>query len=210
MTGSAELQPASSNIMTDWENCYQTNQIFWDKGAPAPVLSVLVGQRPEFFQTAVLVPGCGFGHDARFLAASGAKVTAVDIAPTAVKKARELDAAGTVNFHEADLFNLPADLRRTFDIVWEHTCLSAMPPNLRHQYAQGLASALKPGGIIAGVFYINPDLDPGETGPPFPISPEQVIELWASVGYEVQEQWVPEVAYPGREGRECFMLFKQK
>ena len=192
--------------MTDWENCYQTGQVFWDKGEPAPVLRVLLEQRPALFQGAVIVPGCGFGHDARLLSAHGAKVTAVDIAPTAIKRARELDADCRIDFRETDLFNLPADLRGAFDVAWEHTCLSAMPPELRKKYALGVASALKPEGIIVGIFYINPDLDTGETGPPFPISTQQVIELWKSVGYDVQEQWVPEVAYPGREGRECFMI----
>ena len=80
---------------------------------------------------------------------------------------------------------------------------------MRPQYIAGVRSALKPGGTVAGVFYMNPDLDPGETGPPFGIALEELIQLWQDGGFEVQEHWVPEVAYEGREGRERFMRLKE-
>ena len=207
--GCAPVETMPVKVMTDWENCYQTGQIFWDKGTPSPSLQLLAEKHPGLFKGRVLVPGCGLGHDARWLAAHGCEVTAVDIAPTAIAKARELDPAHRVNFQEADLFDLPHELRGAFDIVWEHTCLSAMAPELRERYALGIKSALKSAGIVAAVFYINPDLDPGETGPPYPISVDELEDLWRSVGLEISESWVPEAAYPGREGRERVMILGQ-
>ena len=191
--------------MPDWNDCYARNETPWDRGAPAPVLEVLRERSPRLLRGRVLVPGCGLGHDARWLAAHGCKVVAVDIAPLAIERARQLDAEQRVDFRLADLFDLPPDLRGRFDLVWEHTCLSALDPLARSQYILGVKSALKPGGAVAGVFYLNPDLDPGETGPPFGISLEELIKLWQDGGFEVEEHWVPEVAYEGREGRELFM-----
>ena len=196
------------NGMIDWEGCYQEGKTFWDKGLPAPILETLESREPGLFRGRILVPGCGKGHDARWLAAQGAEVIGLDIAPTAVKGARELDPSGNVSFVEGDLFDLPADLRGSFDIVWEHTCLSAMPPELRPKYAAGMKSALRPGGQIIGVFYMNPNLEPGETGPPFGLSLEELIAMWAAVGMVSEEHWVPEVAFAGREGRERFMRLK--
>jgi SAM-dependent methyltransferase len=189
----------------EWEKCYQENNTPWDKGEPAPALRVLLERNAEAFHGRVLVPGCGTGHDARLIAEYGAKVVAVDIAPTALARARQLDTEHRVEWKEIDLFALPADMVGAFDVVWEHTCLSALEPVHRSKYANALRSALKPGGSMRGVFYINPDLDPGETGPPFGIPVDELIALWENAGLEVVEHWVPDVAYEGREGRECYV-----
>jgi len=189
----------------DWNQCYQTGDTPWDKGAPAPLLPVLLEKAPALFQGRVLVPGCGTGQDARFLAAQGAKVVAVDIASLALERARKLDPTGSVEWRQADLFDMPNDLLGKFDRVWEHTCLSALEPPMRTAYAIALKSALKPGGSLYGVFYINPDMDPGESGPPFGIPTEELMNLWESAGLEIKEHWVPDVAYEGRAGRELFL-----
>ena len=197
-----------SKAMTDWEACYQEGNTPWDKGHPAPLLDELARNRPDIFKGRVLVPGCGLGHDARWLVEQDCEVTGLDIAPSAVARAKEHDPSGRVRFVQGNLFDLPADLRGAFDMVWEHTCLSAMPPELRPSYAAGMVSALKPGGCIVGVFYMNPDMDPGEMGPPFGLSVDELIAMWAAVGMVPEEHWVPNVAYEGREGRERFMILK--
>jgi hypothetical protein len=92
-------------------------------------------------------------------------------------------------------------LQGAFDFVVEHTCLSGMPPELRPDYRRGVLSALRPGGIIVGVWFINPDLDPGETGPPFPLPVEELDALFAGA-CETLEDYVPGNSFPGREGRE--------
>lgn len=55
--------------------------------------------------------------------------------------------------------------------------------------------------MLIGVWYINPALDPGNEGPPFPFSVADLTALSAE-GYEIVEGYVPDVAFPGREGRE--------
>lgn len=195
--------------MSDWNELYAKGETPWEKGRPAPVLEVLGKTRPKLLRGRVLVPGCGLGHDARWLAAHGCEVVAVDIAPLAIERARQRDPEHRVDFRLVNLFELPADLRGGFDLVWEHTCLCALDPPLRPQYIAGVRSALRPGGTVAGVFYMNPDLDPGETGPPFGITTEELLKLWQAGGFEALEHWVPEVAYEGREGRERFMRLQR-
>lgn len=195
--------------MTDWNDCYERRETPWEKGAPTPVLANVMSRHAPLFQGRVLVPGCGFGHDARALAQQGMKVTAVDIAPLAVENAKALDPDHLVDFRLANLFDLPAELRGSFDLVWEHTCLCALPLDLRAQYAAGVASALKPGGAIAGVFFLNPEMDPGETGPPFGISVNELTQLWRDAGFEPVDQWVPNVGYNGRIGREMAMVLRR-
>ena len=100
------------------------------------------------------------------------------------------------DFMEVDLGKLG-----TFDVVLEHTCLSGLPPSLRLDYRRGIDLTLRPGGLLIGVWYINPDLDPGEEGPPFPLSVPDLTALFAE-GYTVVSDYVPDVGYESRIGRE--------
>jgi len=192
-------------MANDWEQLYQKEETPWDKGAPAPVLTFLAEQNPAWFHGRLFVPGCGTGSDALFLAAQGARVVAADLAPTALERARAKDPENRVEWRQENVFSLSEDLIGAFDCVWEHTCLCALDVEMRARYVQALRSTLKPGGGIYGVFFINPDMEPGETGPPFGISVEELVALWEGVGLKVREHWVPTVAYPGREGRELFL-----
>lgn len=193
----------------DWNDLYERKETPWDKGLPTPVLAEIAGRHPDLFKGTVLVPGCGIGHDARWLAERGCKVVGADIAPLAVQKARALHLDAGLEFREVDLFQLPDDMRGAFDLVWEHTCLCALDPEMRLKYAEAIRETLKPGGTVAGVFFINPEMDPGETGPPFGIEVPELEALWQGVGFEVQDAWVPAVGYPGREGRERAMVLRR-
>ena len=196
--------------MSDWNACYERRETPWDKGKPTPVLAEVAQRHPTILTGRVFVPGCGLGHDARWLADRGCVVTGVDIAPLAVEGARVLDDQGRIAFHVADLFDLPPDLQSAFDVVWEHTCLCALPPDLRAQYALGVKSALRPGGTVAGVFFINPEMDPGEQGPPFGIDVDEVEALWRDVGLELIDAWTPQTGYEGRVGRERAMVLRHR
>jgi SAM-dependent methyltransferase len=195
--------------MTDWIDCYQRGETPWEKGKPTPVLDEVLARHPEVFHGRVLVPGCGFGHDARWLAAHGLTVTGADIAPPAIEGAQKMDQEKRVDFRLIDLFALPADMQGAFDFVWEHTCLCALPLAMRSAYAQAVKSVLKTDGKVVGVFYMNPDMDPGEEGPPFGISVEELEQLWRDAGFEVVDSWVPEVGYEGRVGRERVLILRR-
>ncbi len=194
----------------NWNELYERQETPWEKGKPTPVLTEMHAHHPELFQNGLrtLVPGCGLGHDARWLAEKGCQVTAADIAPLAIEQARAQDPAGAVTYAVVDLFNLPEEMRGAYDLVWEHTCLCALPPEMRQRYVEAIRASLKPGGRVAGVFFINPEMDPGEEGPPFGISVEELEALWKGEGFAVLDSWVPEVAYPGREGRERAMVLR--
>lgn len=183
----------------DWESCYVRGETPWDHGQASPPLLAEVAQRP--LAGRVLVIGCGPGHDVAALAGLGCDVLGLDIAPSAVAKARAAYPEHATRFVTGDLFDLPKDLRGAFDVIVEHTCLSGMPPELRPRYAAGVRAALKPGGRITGVWYIDPDLDPGESGPPFPLPVKELDALFAD-DFEILADYVPANSFPGRSGRE--------
>ncbi|MCW0216764.1 MAG: TPMT family class I SAM-dependent methyltransferase [Prosthecobacter sp.] len=186
--------------MTDWESCYLDGNTPWDKGEASPPLSAWVMKHT--LQGRALVPGCGVGHDVALLVDHGLDALGVDLSRTAVEKARETHAALADHFIQGDLFALPAEWSGTFDYVFEHTCLCALPPELRQSYQKAVTELLKPGGRLVGVWFINPDMEPGEEGPPFGISLEDLEALFPASDWAVEEDYIPEEAYDGRVGRE--------
>ncbi len=163
----------------------------------------------------ILVPGCGPGHDVRALAGqtlerNAARVLGFDLSPAAVRLAESYPAAGGEKYRAGDLFNLPPDLIGKFDWVVEHTCFCAIDPARRPDYVSSVHDALKPGGHLLAVFYLNPH-DPGEKrdGPPFETNLDELAGLFSHHFDKISEN-IPNHAYPGREGREIVQLLKKR
>ncbi|MHA3770559.1 methyltransferase domain-containing protein [Verrucomicrobiota bacterium sgz303538] len=193
--------------MTDWEAQYRANDTPWDKGSPSPGLIDYLAEEP--IRGRVLVPGCGFGHDVRALARVADEVVGIDIAPSAVEGARKIPAVAGERYELADLFNLPPAMREAFDWVWEHTCFCAIQPSLRPAYVEAVAGALKSGGHLLAIFYLDPGNTSPEEGPPFEVSVPELDRLFSS-RFDLIREWPPSRAYPGREGREWMRLLRKK
>ncbi|MCB1225506.1 MAG: methyltransferase domain-containing protein [Verrucomicrobiales bacterium] len=193
--------------MIDWEAKYVANEAHWDRGAVAPPLAEEWGRCP--LAGRVLMPGFGPGHDLAWLADRGCDVVGIDIAPTAVALAQRNYPQHAERFLEADLFDLPSEWRGQFDGVVEHTCLSGMPPELRLRYRDAVKAVLKPGGLLLGVWFIDPDLDPGYEGPPFPLPLADLDALFAD-DFEIVSDCIPQAAFEGREGRERVRVLRRR
>ena len=154
------------------------------------------------------MPGCGRGHEVALAVEHGLDATGLDIAPTAVEEAGALYPHLAGRFVTGDLFDLPPAMRGGFDIVLEHTCMSALPPALRAEYRRGIDLTLRPGGLLIGIWYINPALDLGHEGPPYPLNVPDLTALFAD-GYEIVDDYVPDVAFDGREGRERVRVLRR-
>ena len=190
----------------NWEEKYQQGEIFWDKGEPSPPMRQYLERHPV--RGRALVPGCGHGHEVALAVEHGLDATGLDIAPTGVAEARALYPKLAGRFVTGDLFNPPAEMRGAFEIILEHTCMSALHPTLRGDYRRGIDLTLRRGGLLIGVWYIEPDLDPGEEGPPFPFSVPDLTALFAQ-DYEIVDDYVPDVAFPKRVGRERVRVLRR-
>ena len=198
--------------MTDWEQHYQDDFTPWDKGEPSPGLVDFL--RQQLLEGRVIAPGCGLGHDVRAIAAANpnAEVIGLDVAPSAVARANEMPKAGAERFMVGDWFNLPDELAGSCDWIWEHTCFCAIDPVMRDAYVQAARRALKPGGQLLGVFYLDPydeEHPVGTDEPPYGSTVEE-IERRFSPEFEILKSWTPDRAYPGREGREQMILMRAR
>jgi methyl halide transferase len=185
---------------------YRKGEAPWDKGGAAPAMRQYMERHP--MRGRALVPGCGRGHEVALAMEHGLDATGLDIAPTATAEARARYPHLGKCFVTGNLFDPPVELREAFDFVLEHTCMSALPPTLRADYRRGIDLTLRRGGLLVGVWFINPSLEPGKEGPPFPFSVADLTALFAE-GYEIVDDYVPDVAFPGREGRERVRVLRR-
>ena len=189
----------------DWEQRYQDGDTPWDKGEASPGLVEFLERQP--LTGTVLVPGCGIGHDVRAIAASGGNVTGIDFAPSAIAAARQFPPTNSEQYDIVDFFDLPERYRDCFDVVFEHTCFCAIDVVMREEYVRSVTQALKPGGQLLAVFYINPS--PDREGPPHRVSTGELDRLFGPF-FNIQTEWQPTRAYPTRQGREQMRLMQLK
>ena len=193
-------------MSTDWEARYRSGDMPWEKGAPSPGLVEFLKNNPPLAGK-ILVPGCGWGHDVRTISNTQNEVTGIDIAPSAIAGAEKFPRTGHEKFFLWDLFALPPEVRGTFDWMWEHTCFCAIDPPMRAAYVQSVASALKPGGHLLAIFYMQPHND-GD-GPPFGSTKAELDALFGG-SFELVHEWLPGANYPGREGCEWMRLLRKR
>lgn len=198
--------------MTDWNERYLSGDTPWEKGTPAPPLLEFLEKSHAgiWGDGTVLVPGCGTGHDVRALAAAGRDVMGVDLADEAIAKARSHPAVGNEEYSVGDFLATEWRVGKSFSAIWEHTCYCAIDPSRRPDYAEACAALIAPGGHLIGVFFLTPQ-SPGEEsqGPPFNSSTEELDARFAP-WFERVDSWVPEKAYPGREGQEWLAIYRRK
>ncbi|HEX4141213.1 MAG TPA: methyltransferase domain-containing protein [Candidatus Methylacidiphilales bacterium] len=191
----------------EWQRRYEEEDTPWDKGAPSPALADYL--RENRIEGRILVPGCGRGHDVRALAAQqDADVVGLDLSPAAITEAQRLaaHAPGVFRFITGDFFQLTPDLTANFDWLVEHTCFCAIDPRLRHDYVEAAANALRTGGKVFAIFYMNPD---SETAPPFPVTRGELSALF-DPHFTLLEEWAPRNSFPGREQRELVRLLQKR
>jgi SAM-dependent methyltransferase len=189
-----------------WDDLYARGGDGWELGAPAPPLA-------DFFATArldgarVAVPGCGRGHDVRFLASLGYDAVGFDFSAAALTAARGLARrdGSTARFEARDVFTLGRELPHAFDGVWEYTCFCAIDPARRAEYVASLAGAVRPGGWLLGCFF---PLRAVSAGPPFPVSMDEVRRVLRPA-FRLERAFPPLRSVRGRQGREWMVLARR-
>lgn len=171
----------------------------------------------------VLSPGCGRGLDPLELARLGARVLAVDWSEQAVQDLRtdweslRSSVAGTVEVVTGDFFALKPE---PVDLVIEHTFFCAIDPSLRSQYALRMSEWLKPGGYIAGNFFVlaeeevqtlaNRSLSSQGDGPPFASTEAELCGLFEKNFTCLTLRQAHNPAPDRRPGMEWIGIFKRK
>lgn len=160
-------------------------QVPWALSGPAPSLVNWLKKNEGKGRSAIVV-GCGLGDDAEALAAAGFEVTAFDVSQSAIAWAKERFPNSAVTYTVADLFNLPTNWTKSFDLVFEFRTLQALPPEVRSAAIAQVASLASPGGTVLVATYTRED-DEVFDGPPWPLSSLELSHFEA-IGLSVVER----------------------
>lgn len=127
----------------------------WAELRPNPNLMEFAGSGKT-----ALVVGCGLGDDAEQVAQWGFETTAFDISPTAIEGCKRRFPGSPVRYETADLLAPPENWKGRFDFVLESYTVQALPPDVRAQAIDGVASFVKPGGMVLVIARAREENDP--------------------------------------------------
>jgi uroporphyrinogen III methyltransferase/synthase len=152
-----------------WDASYTEGQAPWDIGVQPAVRRLVAGGA---FAGAVLDAGCGSGDDSLLIASRGLEVLGVDVAGTAIARAREKAAeqGSDAHFMLADALHLDR-LGREFDTVLDCGLFHSFEGEERHEYAASLGSVTRPGGTVYVLCFS--DAEPENAGP-HPVSEQEL------------------------------------
>ncbi|MEU8899269.1 class I SAM-dependent methyltransferase [Nocardia sp. NPDC048505] len=147
-----------------WDASYRNGPAPWEIDGPQPAVVRLAAAGGV--TGSVLDAGCGSGANALHLAALGLPVLGVDVAETALARARAAAAALGVDaeFTTADALHLER-LHRRFDTVLDSGLFHTFDAGERLAYAASLAAVTEPGGTV----YILCFSDDGPDAGPHPV-----------------------------------------
>ena len=147
----------------EWDASYTADTPApWDIGRPQPAFARLADEGR--LTGRLLDAGCGTGENALLAASRGADVTGIDVAPTAIARARAKasERGLTARFEIADALDL-GRLSLTVDTVIDSGVFHVFGDDDRARYVASLAGVLSPAGACYLMCFS--DRQPGNWGP---------------------------------------------
>jgi SAM-dependent methyltransferase len=181
-----------------WDERYRKGEAPWDTGYPSTELQRVVAEE-QWPPGRILELGCGTGVNAVWLAQQGFDVTALDLSPLAIGRARQraAEASVTVRFVEGDVLN-PPDLGAPFAWLFDRGCYHVVRREDVEGYLRTLERFTKPGS--QGLVLTGNAREKHEPGPP--VVSEEAIR--GELGRSFEIVWLREFRFdqptglPGR------------
>ncbi|KAI9888203.1 MAG: hypothetical protein M1820_010247 [Bogoriella megaspora] len=207
------LNQSTEDQLQRWNELWQMNYTPWDRAGPSPALTDTLKERRDLLpaplidsqrRRKVLVPGCGAGYDVLLFASSGYDVYGLETSEEAIKKCKESSeradqdypvwdsqiGRGMVNWILGDFFKdeWAKDANGQslqFDIIYDYTFLSALPPSLRPAWALRLSQLLGPGHATLICLEFPTYKEPSTGGPPWGLPPEVYLQHLSRPGEDI-------------------------
>ncbi|ORX70469.1 S-adenosyl-L-methionine-dependent methyltransferase [Linderina pennispora] len=185
-----------------WHNCWNDKRTPWDKGDISPALRELIQDKKWQLPSGQgLVPGCGRGYDAMFLASPQLHMTGADLDATAVATADKLREEKGISKDLADFqvidffkFTPPAD---KYQVAYDYTFFCAIHP-----------LCLLGGELIVLMYPISKDDNPNG-GPPF-IATEDDYHKVLDANFDLVHVDPQCKTHDDRVGKEIISVWRRK
>ncbi|NUP10868.1 MAG: class I SAM-dependent methyltransferase [Polyangiaceae bacterium] len=126
-----------------WEEAFREKQMMWGKD-PANSAVFAKAYFLEHGVKDVLVPGMGYGRNAKAFIDEGMAVTGIEISETAIGLARS-ELGLDVVIHRGSVTDMPFD-DRTYDAVFCHGLIYLLDAAQRNKMLRDCFNQLRPGG----------------------------------------------------------------
>lgn len=185
-----------------WDTRFRGGVMPWDAHGVPPRLQAWL--KATAAPLRVLIPGCGTGYEVRAFAERGHEVLAIDFSDAALDAARrELGKLANL-VRKDDFFSLQEN---SFDVVYERAFLCALPRRTWPNWGRRIAQLVRPGGELAGFFYI----DDNERGPPFGIRHHALHALLGPAFELTGKEMIPaRESLPVFEGKEVWQVWRRR
>lgn len=184
-----------------WDKRYEEAETGWDIGQASRPIREYVDQL-ENKSLKILIPGCGYGHEAAYLQEKGfTRVYVLDFAVQAIETFRSAyPHFPAEHILQEDFFKH----RGSYDLIIEQTLFCAIDPADRDRYVEQVHRLLKPGGKLVGLLF---DCS-FEDGPPFGGSREEYRQRFEEKFGEMKIETCYNSIAP-RAGREVFIRMRK-
>lgn len=144
----------NTNSPSYWDDRYTNKTDEWSLNNPNPVFVQLLEDEKFIPKNNLLILGSALGHDSKFAAQKGLKVTGVDFSEYAIAKSRELCQGmdNLPNFLCMDLFQLK-DSKLEFSVIYEYTTICSFSPNRLEEFLLNVDTVLVKGGLFITVLF---------------------------------------------------------
>jgi SAM-dependent methyltransferase len=188
--------------MNYWEERYQKGETGWDAGKITTPIKEYINQLTNK-NLKILIPGAGNGYEFDYLIEKGFQnVYVIDIAETPLENIKKRKPEFASHLIHSDFFTI----NTTFDLILEQTFFCALPPEMRPEYAEKMASLLNLKGKLAGLLF---DFPLTAEGPPFGGSVSEYLNLF-SEKFKIKMLGKAHNSIKPRENKELFFIFEVK
>ena len=131
-----------------WEHSFRDKQAMWGY-SPADIARVTAERFSLMGLERVLIPGFGYGRNAKPFVNNGLKVTGIEISKTAIAIAKEHFEA-SITIHHASVTDMPFD-HEEYDGIFCYALIHLLDERERSKLIANCYRQLRPGGIMVFV-----------------------------------------------------------
>src|SRR5687767_319330 len=127
-----------------WEEAFKNRQIMWGEQPTTSAIETCKHFKSLGFQK-ILIPGFGYGRNARPFLDGGFEVTGIEISKTAIELAYQL--LGEIKVFHGSVSDMPFD-QETYDGIFCHALIHLLKSIEREQLLTNCYGQMKSGGLM--------------------------------------------------------------